>query len=98
MTMDDERFLDFVPLRRYIYPTMKTTVFTSGGSQAVRIPKDLRLDTKNVEIERRGASLILTPIVENSNWPEGYIETIKANAADTDFIRHPQGEHREIIW
>ncbi len=77
---------------------MKTTVFKSGGSQAVRIPKEFRFDSKNVEIERRGASLILTPVPEKNGWPEGYIEKIIANAADTDFIRHPQGEHREIIW
>jgi len=77
---------------------MKTTVFKSGGSQAVRIPKELRLNAKHVEIERRGASLILTPTPEKKKWPEGYIETIIANAAETDFVRHPQGEHREIIW
>ncbi len=75
---------------------MKTTVFTSGGSQAVRIPKDLRFDTKNVEIERRGASLVLTPIAEKSGWPEGYIESIMSHDIGDDFIRHPQGEHREI--
>lgn len=77
---------------------MKTTSFKSGGSQAVRIPKEFRFDAKNVEIERRGASLILTPAPEKKNWPDGYIETIIANAAETDFVRHPQGEHREIIW
>ena len=36
-----------------------TTVFTSGNSQAVRIPKELRLDAKQVEIERIGEMLIL---------------------------------------
>ncbi len=77
---------------------MKTTSFKSGGSLAVRIPKEFRFDAKNVEIERRGASLIITPVPEKNGWPEGYIEKIRANAADTDFIRHPQGEHREIIW
>ena len=77
---------------------MKTTIFKSGGSQAVRIPKEFRFDAKKVEIERRGASLILTPVPEKSCWREGYIEKIIANAADTDFIRHPQGEHREMTW
>ena len=77
---------------------MKTTSFKSGGSLAVRIPKELRFDAKNVEIERRGASLILTPVPEKNGWPEGFFETLRENAADTDFIRHPQGEHREIIW
>jgi antitoxin VapB len=77
---------------------MKSTVFTSGGSQAVRIPKKFRLDGKHVEIERRGQSLVLTPIPEEKNWPEGYIDRIRENAVGDDFIRHPQGEHREINW
>ena len=36
-----------------------TTVFTSGNSQAVRLPKAFRFDTKTVEIERRGDEVIL---------------------------------------
>ena len=77
---------------------MKTTSFKSGGLLAVRIPKEFRFDAKNVEIERRGASLILTPVPEGNGWPEGFFETLRENAADEDFLRHSQGEHREIIW
>lgn len=36
-----------------------TTVFTSGNSQAVRLPKAFRFDAKVVEIERRGDEVIL---------------------------------------
>ncbi|MDD5445547.1 MAG: AbrB/MazE/SpoVT family DNA-binding domain-containing protein [Pseudomonas fluorescens] len=36
-----------------------TTVFTSGNSQAVRLPKAFRFDSKTVEIERRGNEIIL---------------------------------------
>ena len=36
-----------------------TTVFTSGNSQAVRLPKAFRFDAKTVEIERRGDEIIL---------------------------------------
>lgn len=36
-----------------------TTVFTSGNSQAVRLPKAFRFDSKIVEIERRGDEVIL---------------------------------------
>ncbi len=74
------------------------SLFKNGKSQALRIPKEFRLDGKHVEIERRGASLILTPIPEEKGWPDGYIESIRANPADESFIRHPQGEHREISW
>ncbi len=36
-------------------------VFRNGRSQAVRIPKEFRLDTDEVLIERKGEKLILTP-------------------------------------
>jgi antitoxin VapB len=36
-------------------------VFKNGRSQAVRIPKEFRLDVDEVLIERKGESLVLTP-------------------------------------
>lgn len=36
-------------------------VFKNGRSQAVRIPKEFRLDVDEVTIEREGEKLILTP-------------------------------------
>jgi antitoxin VapB len=41
---------------------MKTAkVFKSGNSQAVRIPKEFHLEGEEVEIRKRGASLVLKP-------------------------------------
>jgi antitoxin VapB len=37
-------------------------VFRSGNSQAVRIPKEFQLDSDEVEITRRGESLLLRPM------------------------------------
>ena len=37
-------------------------VFTSGRSQAVRIPKEFRFDAEEVFINRVGDAIILTPI------------------------------------
>jgi antitoxin VapB len=36
-----------------------TTVFTSGNSQAVRLPKAFRFSAKTVEISRRGDEIVL---------------------------------------
>ena len=36
-------------------------VFRSGNSQAVRLPRDFRLDVSEVEISREGNALILRP-------------------------------------
>jgi antitoxin VapB len=38
-----------------------STVFTSGNSQAVRIPKDFQLKTKQVKIIQRGSDLVIRP-------------------------------------
>lgn len=75
---------------------MKTTVFISGGSQAVRIPKELRIDAKRVEIERKGATLVLRPLPDENSWPEGYLENFAAGKIDDSFVRQPQGDHREV--
>ena len=41
---------------------MKTAkIFRSGNSQAVRIPKEFRLEGSEVEIVKRGSSLVLRP-------------------------------------
>jgi antitoxin VapB len=37
----------------------RTKVFRSGNSQAVRIPREFRLDTGEVEILRRGDELVI---------------------------------------
>ena len=36
-----------------------TKVFRSGNSQAVRLPRDFRLDVSEVEIFRRGEEIVL---------------------------------------
>ena len=75
---------------------MKTTVFISGGSQAVRIPKEFRFDARRVEIERKGATLVLRPLPDKDSWPQGYLDSFAAGRLDDSFVRHPQGEPREI--
>lgn len=37
-------------------------VFMSGRSQAVRIPKKYRFDTSEVQIQKKGNKIILSPI------------------------------------
>lgn len=48
--------------------TQITKVFWSGRSQAVRLPKQFRLQTKEVRIRRHGNSIILEPIAEDWKW------------------------------
>lgn len=43
---------------------MRTRVFRSGNSQAVRIPKEMQFEQLDIEyeIERQGDRLIITPV------------------------------------
>ena len=43
-------------------------VFTTGRSQAVRLPKEFRFNTKEVTIERQGDALVLRPKLEKDAW------------------------------
>jgi len=42
-----------------------TTVFKSGNSQAVRLPKDFQFDSREVEIFRRGEEIVLRRVPQN---------------------------------
>lgn len=43
----------------YTYPMPITKVFRSGNSQAVRIPKQFRFRSQQVEITKRGNEIVL---------------------------------------
>jgi antitoxin VapB len=59
--------------------TSTAKVFTSGNSQAIRLPKEFRLDAKEVFISRSGDSLILTPRMKS--W-EGFAEGLSGFSND----------------
>lgn len=70
-------------------PSMITTLFNKGRTQAVRIPNEFRFEGKEVSIRRLGDGVLLLPI-KASTWPEGFFESIWVN--DDHFARPDQGE------
>ena len=46
-------------------------LFWSGGSQAVRLPKAMRLPGKQVRVRRRGKTIVLEPLQDADDW-EGF--------------------------
>lgn len=55
-----------------------TTIFTNGKStQAVRIPKEFQFDTKEVWIEKKGESLVLTP--KPNSWDDFFENQLKVS-------------------
>ena len=43
-------------------------VFWSGRSQAVRLPKEFRVDAKEVRIRKSGNTIILEPVPDSWDW------------------------------
>ena len=67
---------------------MTTTLFQNGRSQAVRLPKEMRLPGKEVSIRRFGNGVLIEPVSENE-WPADYFEAIRIE--DAAFYRPEQG-------
>jgi antitoxin VapB len=66
------------------------SVFWTGRSQAVRLPKEFRFEGDTVLVHRHGNAVILEPMNE---WPVDWVESF--TGAPDDFERPPQGEPEE---
>lgn len=55
-------------------------VFWSGRSQAVRLPKEFRLDSQEVRVRRHGDVLILEPVSADWKWLDAIVGEV-----DQDF-------------
>lgn len=60
---------------------MKTKVFKSGNSLAVRLPKSLELPCGTVSIHREGHRIIIESAADNG-WPEAFFENILISRKD----------------
>lgn len=63
------------------------SVFWTGRSQAIRLPKEFRFEGDTVLVHREGSAVILEPVRE---WPAGYVESFAG--VPEDFERPPQGQ------
>lgn len=60
---------------------MKTKIFKSGNSLAVRLPKAFELTCGPVSIHREGGRIIIEEVTENG-WPAGFFESIQISRKD----------------
>lgn len=69
---------------KYIHAMMKKTakLFQNGGSQAVRLPAEYRIDGDEVQIEKIGNTLVLRPI--KLGWDDFFSNP---NTAPDDFLQ-----------
>lgn len=65
----------------------KASLFWTGRSQAVRLPKEFRFEGDSVLVRREGNAVILEP---DRGWPEGWVESF--SGFPQDFERPPQGK------
>jgi antitoxin VapB len=69
---------------------MKTAkLFRTGGSQAVRLPKEFRLEGSEVYILQEGDRIILLP-KKKKQWPPRFFQSIRIG--DPRFARLGQPE------
>ena len=60
---------------------MKTKIFKSGNSLAIRLPKKLGLTCGTVSIHREGPKIIIEEVSDNG-WPEGFFENVHISRKD----------------
>ena len=71
-------------------------VFWSGRSQAVRLPKEFRVDGREVRIRRRGNAIILEPVPETWEWLDRIVETVDKDFASAALEEPPPAEQRDF--
>lgn len=69
-------------------------VFQSGNSQAVRLPREMRLDVSEVEVTRHGDTLILRPIRREATLASAF-DTLAGIGDDFLPEGRQQGEAQE---
>lgn len=57
-------------------------IFTTGRSQAVRLPKAYRFTTSEVTIERQGDAVILRPKLDSATWAQQVLAAVAAFEPD----------------
>lgn len=60
---------------------MKTKVFKSGNSLAVRLPKGFELPCGTVSIHRDGRRIVIEEVTQ-TGWPEGFFDSVKISRKD----------------
>jgi antitoxin VapB len=81
--------LDVVLICIYCIYMKTAKLFRSGGSQAVRLPKEFRFEGSEVYIQQEGDRVILMPM-RKRRWPRGFFRSIKIT--DPNFQRPLQPE------
>lgn len=75
-------------------------VFTTGRSQAVRLPKAFRFSTAEVTIERQGDAVVLRPKPDTETWAQQMLAAVAAFEPDFKLERSdewPQTDREPLL-
>lgn len=75
-------------------------IFTTGRSQAVRLPKAFRFSTSEVTIERQGDAVILRPKLDSATWAQQVLAAVAAFDNDVKLERAdewPQPDREQLL-
>lgn len=78
----------------------KAKVFWSGRSQAVRLPKEFRVEADELAIRREGDALILEPIAKGWDWLKkmpGHVDEDFEKAANEDVLEQERPQLDQIF-
>ncbi len=74
------------------------SVFRNGKNQAIRIPVDMSLDTREVTIEKRGDALIIRPKYDKEScWDSFFDDPAMVLPDDFDTGDDPPVEDRDLF-
>lgn len=73
----------------------KARVFKSGNSQAVRLPKEFRLDTREVDIFERDGEIVLRPVPKS--WEDYFRHATRFTEDFPDRIEDLPAEERHTL-
>ncbi len=69
---------------------VRSKLFWTGGSQAVRLPKAMRLAGSEVMVSRKGTAIVIKPAKEQKSW-DGFWEAFEPLIGDASIRRWPTG-------
>lgn len=74
----------------------KAKVFWFGGSQAIRLPKEFRLESSEVRMRRHGEALILEPVTGDWAWLSDVIGPVDRDFEEATTHRSESQERSEL--
>jgi antitoxin VapB len=81
-------------------PKQYAKIFTTGRSQAVRLPKAFRFEGTEVSVERQGDAVILRPKLDNETWAQQLVSSVAAFYGDIKIDRAedwPQSDREPLL-